>query len=96
MPLCFQASAASGGNSLNAHGTVAFPEHIAGKQDPNTGSFNTKPVGTGPYFLSVRSKGTQVIGERLVRSSLLCAVSFLVAVLAGTLLGVLAARRPGS
>ncbi|MBV7697875.1 ABC transporter permease [Streptomyces sp. TRM70350] len=38
----------------------------------------------------------QVIGERLVWSSLLCAVAFAVAVLAGTLLGVLAARRPGS
>ena len=27
------------------------PEHIAGKQDVNTGDFTTKPVGTGPYKL---------------------------------------------
>ncbi|MGW1543077.1 ABC transporter substrate-binding protein [Streptomyces sp. NPDC002309] len=33
------------------------PEHIAGGQDPNTGSFHTKPVGTGPYMLSSWSKG---------------------------------------
>jgi peptide/nickel transport system permease protein len=44
----------------------------------------------------LRQPVAQVIGERLVWSSLLCAVAFLVAVLAGTLLGVLAARRPGS
>ena len=36
------------------------PEHIAGKQDPNTGSFNTKPVGTGPYVLSTWSKGEKL------------------------------------
>jgi peptide/nickel transport system substrate-binding protein len=36
------------------------PEHIAGKQDPNTGSFNTKPVGTGPYVLSAWSKGEKL------------------------------------
>ncbi|MEV7995258.1 ABC transporter substrate-binding protein [Streptomyces sp. NPDC086077] len=36
------------------------PEHIAGGQDPNTGSFNTKPVGTGPYVLSAWSKGEKL------------------------------------
>ncbi|MBG0857846.1 ABC transporter substrate-binding protein [Streptomyces spinoverrucosus] len=36
------------------------PEHIAGKQDPNTGSFNTEPVGTGPYVLSSWSKGEKL------------------------------------
>lgn len=44
----------------------------------------------------LRQPVTQVIGERLVWSSLLCAVAFVVAVLAGTVLGVLAARRSGS
>ncbi len=44
----------------------------------------------------LRQPVAQVIGERLVWSSLLCAVAFAVAVLTGTLLGVLAARRPGS
>ncbi|MGW1543078.1 ABC transporter permease [Streptomyces sp. NPDC002309] len=44
----------------------------------------------------LRQPVAQVIGERLVWSSLLCAVAFTVAVLAGTVLGVLAARRPGS
>ncbi|MDX3746421.1 ABC transporter permease [Streptomyces sp. AK08-02] len=44
----------------------------------------------------LRQPVAQVIGERLVWSSLLCAVAFVVAVLVGTLLGVLAARRPGS
>lgn len=44
----------------------------------------------------LRQPVTQVIGERLVWSALLCAVAFAVAVLVGTLLGVLAARRPGS
>lgn len=44
----------------------------------------------------MRQPVAQVIGERLVWSALLCAVAFAVAVLAGTLLGVLAARRPGS
>ncbi|MDO0923958.1 ABC transporter permease [Streptomyces sp. TG1A-8] len=44
----------------------------------------------------MRQPVAQVIGERLVWSSLLCAVAFVVAVLAGTVLGVLAARRPGS
>ncbi|MEU5630509.1 ABC transporter substrate-binding protein [Streptomyces rishiriensis] len=36
------------------------PEHIAGAQDPNTGSFNAKPVGTGPYVLSSWSKGEKL------------------------------------
>ncbi len=36
------------------------PEHIAGEQDPNTGSFNTKPVGTGPYVLTGWSKGEKL------------------------------------
>ncbi|MGW0330755.1 ABC transporter substrate-binding protein [Streptomyces sp. NPDC003011] len=36
------------------------PEHVAGKQDPNTGSFNTKPVGTGPYLLAGWSKGEKL------------------------------------
>ncbi|MGW3989625.1 ABC transporter permease [Streptomyces sp. NPDC004830] len=44
----------------------------------------------------MRQPVTQVIGERLVWSALLCAAAFAVAVLAGTVLGVLAARRPGS
>ncbi|HLL33520.1 MAG TPA: ABC transporter permease [Streptomyces sp.] len=44
----------------------------------------------------LRQPVTQVIGERLVWSALLCAVAFAVAVLLGTVLGVLAARRPGS
>ncbi|MFF0780244.1 ABC transporter permease [Streptomyces sp. NPDC003720] len=44
----------------------------------------------------LRQPVADVIGERLVWSSLLCAVAFVVAVLAGTVLGVLAARRPGS
>ncbi|MGX4690781.1 ABC transporter substrate-binding protein [Streptomyces sp. JNUCC 63] len=36
------------------------PEHIAGKQDPNTGAFNTEPVGTGPYVLTGWSKGEKL------------------------------------
>ncbi|MFJ5151963.1 ABC transporter permease [Streptomyces sp. NPDC088353] len=44
----------------------------------------------------MRQPVTQVVGERLVWSALLCAVAFAAAVLAGTVLGVLAARRPGS
>ncbi|MCZ9337896.1 ABC transporter permease, partial [Streptomyces sp. TRM76130] len=44
----------------------------------------------------LRQPVAQVIGERLAWSALLCAVAFTAAVLAGTLLGVLAARRPGS
>ncbi|MEV7108430.1 ABC transporter permease [Streptomyces atroolivaceus] len=44
----------------------------------------------------MRQPVAEVIGERLVWSTLLCAVAFTVAVLVGTLAGVLAARRPGS
>src|SRR5690606_26994615 len=44
----------------------------------------------------MRQPVTEVIGERLAWSALLCAVAFAVAVLLGTVLGVLAARRPGS
>lgn len=44
----------------------------------------------------MRQPVAQVIGERLGWSALLCAVAFAVAVLVGTVLGVLAARRPGS
>ncbi|MFF7091829.1 ABC transporter substrate-binding protein [Streptomyces rubradiris] len=36
------------------------PEHIAGKQDPNTGAFNTKPIGTGPYVLADWRKGEKL------------------------------------
>jgi peptide/nickel transport system substrate-binding protein len=36
------------------------PEHIAGKQDVNTGSFTTRPVGTGPYVLTGWSKGEKL------------------------------------
>ncbi|MGW2284867.1 ABC transporter substrate-binding protein [Streptomyces phaeochromogenes] len=39
------------------------PEHIAGGQDVNTGSFGTKPVGTGPYKLAKWSKGEQLVLE---------------------------------
>ncbi|MFJ4125969.1 ABC transporter permease [[Kitasatospora] papulosa] len=53
---------------------------------------------TGDFGQSsvLRQPVAEVIGERLVWSSLLCAVAFLVAVLTGTVLGVLAGRRPGS
>ncbi|WP_369276431.1 ABC transporter permease [Streptomyces sp. R11] len=44
----------------------------------------------------LRQPVAQVIGERLVWSTLLCTVAFVTAVLIGTLLGVLAARSPGS
>ncbi|MBP5941339.1 ABC transporter substrate-binding protein [Streptomyces acidiscabies] len=36
------------------------PEHLAGGQDPNTGSFNTNPVGTGPYVLADWRKGEKL------------------------------------
>ncbi|WP_267241839.1 ABC transporter substrate-binding protein [Streptomyces sp. PR69] len=36
------------------------PQHIAGKQDVNTGSFGVKPVGTGPYVLTGWSKGEKL------------------------------------
>ncbi len=43
----------------------------------------------------LRQPVLEVIAERAVWSALLCAVAFAVAVAVGTLLGVLAARRPG-
>jgi peptide/nickel transport system permease protein len=43
----------------------------------------------------LRQPVVEVIAERAVWSALLCAVAFAVAVVVGTLLGVLAARRPG-
>ncbi|UNO43246.1 ABC transporter substrate-binding protein [Streptomyces sp. MST-110588] len=36
------------------------PQHIAGKQDVNTGSFTTAPIGTGPYILTKWSKGEKL------------------------------------
>ncbi|WP_425543513.1 ABC transporter substrate-binding protein [Streptomyces luteireticuli] len=36
------------------------PEHVAKGQDVNTGAFNTKPVGTGPYVLTGWSKGEKL------------------------------------
>ncbi|MFF1349063.1 ABC transporter substrate-binding protein [Streptomyces sp. NPDC058322] len=36
------------------------PEHIAGKQDVNTGEFTTHPIGTGPYLLTKWSKGEKI------------------------------------
>ncbi|MFB8249408.1 ABC transporter substrate-binding protein [Streptomyces sp. NPDC055952] len=36
------------------------PEHIVGGQDPNTGTFNSRPVGTGPYVLGTWSKGEKL------------------------------------
>ncbi|KOG55044.1 hypothetical protein ADK75_12435 [Streptomyces virginiae] len=36
------------------------PEHIAGKQDVNSGDFTTRPVGTGPYTLAGWSKGEKI------------------------------------
>ncbi|MFF6772495.1 ABC transporter substrate-binding protein [Streptomyces sp. NPDC012637] len=36
------------------------PEHVAGRQDVNTGSFTTRPVGTGPYVLTGWSKGEKL------------------------------------
>ncbi|GGQ63887.1 ABC transporter substrate-binding protein [Streptomyces althioticus] len=36
------------------------PEHVAGEQDPNTGPFNTEPVGTGPYVLVDWRKGEKL------------------------------------
>ncbi|WP_217195916.1 ABC transporter substrate-binding protein [Streptomyces buecherae] len=37
------------------------PEHVASKQDVNTGSLTTKPIGTGPYVLSSWSKGEKLV-----------------------------------
>ncbi|NKQ24169.1 ABC transporter substrate-binding protein [Streptomyces galbus] len=39
------------------------PEHVAGEQDPNTGSFNGQPIGTGPYLLTSWSKGEKLTFE---------------------------------
>ncbi|WP_413756120.1 ABC transporter substrate-binding protein [Streptomyces sp. MMBL 11-3] len=39
------------------------PKHLAGEQDVNSGSFGTKPVGTGPYELVKWSKGEQLVLE---------------------------------
>ncbi|MFE3068752.1 ABC transporter substrate-binding protein [Streptomyces sp. NPDC059247] len=36
------------------------PEHVAGKQDVNTGAFSGKPIGTGPYVLTGWSKGEKL------------------------------------
>ncbi|MFD5512513.1 ABC transporter substrate-binding protein [Streptomyces sp. NPDC127051] len=36
------------------------PEHIAGRQDVNSGEFTAKPVGTGPYVLSAWSRGEKL------------------------------------
>ncbi|MFJ8076354.1 ABC transporter substrate-binding protein [Streptomyces sp. NPDC096176] len=36
------------------------PEHVAGRQDVNTGPFTTKPIGTGPYILTGWSKGEKL------------------------------------
>lgn len=45
---------------------------------------------------TLRAPVSQVIGERIGWSVLLCALAFVVAIIVGTLLGVLAARRRGS
>ncbi|MFJ5833463.1 ABC transporter substrate-binding protein [Streptomyces sp. NPDC093089] len=36
------------------------PEHVAAKQDVNTGAFTAKPIGTGPYVLTGWSKGEKL------------------------------------
>ncbi|NGN68084.1 ABC transporter substrate-binding protein [Streptomyces sp. A7024] len=36
------------------------PKHAAGNGDVNTGPFNTKPIGTGPYTLAGWSKGEKL------------------------------------
>ncbi|WP_209517778.1 ABC transporter substrate-binding protein [Streptomyces syringium] len=36
------------------------PEHAAKGQDVNSGSFNTRPIGTGPYVLTGWSKGEKL------------------------------------
>ncbi|RSS83113.1 ABC transporter substrate-binding protein [Streptomyces sp. WAC06614] len=36
------------------------PEHVAGRQDVNSGEFTTRPVGTGPYVLTAWSKGEKL------------------------------------
>ncbi|MFI7004995.1 ABC transporter substrate-binding protein [Streptomyces sp. NPDC050145] len=37
------------------------PEHVAAEQDVNSGTFTTKPIGTGPYELVKWSKGEQLV-----------------------------------
>ncbi|MFJ4716294.1 ABC transporter substrate-binding protein [Streptomyces sp. NPDC088785] len=39
------------------------PEHVAGRQDVNTGKFTTSPIGTGPYRLVTWSKGEKLVFE---------------------------------
>ncbi|MFF5764066.1 ABC transporter substrate-binding protein [Streptomyces tanashiensis] len=36
------------------------PEHVAAKQDVNTGAFTSRPIGTGPYVLTGWSKGEKL------------------------------------
>ncbi|MFF0473704.1 ABC transporter substrate-binding protein [Streptomyces sp. NPDC004284] len=36
------------------------PEHVAARQDVNTGAFTTKPIGTGPYVLTGWSRGEKL------------------------------------
>ncbi|MFE0775180.1 ABC transporter substrate-binding protein [Streptomyces sp. NPDC058861] len=36
------------------------PEHVAARQDVNTGPFTTEPIGTGPYVLTGWSKGEKL------------------------------------
>ncbi|WP_336317959.1 ABC transporter substrate-binding protein [Streptomyces lavendofoliae] len=36
------------------------PEHVAGKQDVNSGPFTTRPIGTGPYVLTDWSRGEKI------------------------------------
>ncbi|MGW8364531.1 ABC transporter substrate-binding protein [Streptomyces wedmorensis] len=36
------------------------PEHVAARQDVNTGTFTTRPIGTGPYVLTGWSKGEKL------------------------------------
>ncbi|WP_370416240.1 ABC transporter substrate-binding protein [Streptomyces fradiae] len=36
------------------------PEHIAGKQDVNSGPFTTRPIGTGPYILTGWTRGEKL------------------------------------
>ncbi|MFH8987911.1 ABC transporter substrate-binding protein [Streptomyces sp. NPDC017940] len=37
------------------------PQHVAGKQDVNSGAFTTEPIGTGPYELVKWSKGEKLV-----------------------------------
>ncbi|WP_435057297.1 ABC transporter substrate-binding protein [Streptomyces sp. bgisy060] len=36
------------------------PEHVAAQQDVNTGSFTSRPIGTGPYVLTGWSRGEKL------------------------------------